>query len=184
MPDADFLVLFASTTDSSAPRAVTLRHPANAFLDAFAHAHNRPGHRVVASTGVRGVMRLASADSQRSYREVGLEPMSAGEALDALGRALASDAAEVMVARIGWNVLKPLHEARRPRPFLSRMEQPVVAGDGAAQVGGDDRGVDAAGLGQRLVGLSAESRRDVILEFVRAEVATVLGLECRGCDRG
>ena len=71
--------------------------------------------------GTWEVMRLASAQSQRSYREGGLEPMPATEALDALGRLLAGKEPQAVVAQIDWSILKPLHEARRARPFLSRL---------------------------------------------------------------
>ena len=118
-PDADFLVLFSSTTALLGASGLAHYAAANAFLDAFARAHDRPGHRVLSiNWGTWEVMRLASADRQRSYREVGLEPMAATDALDALGRLLATDATQAVVARVDWSVLKPLHEARRARPFL------------------------------------------------------------------
>ena len=47
--------------------------------------------------------------------------MRAAEAFDALGRLLAGSEPQTIVARIDWNVLKPLLEAGRPRPFLSRV---------------------------------------------------------------
>lgn len=171
-PNADFLVLFASSTGLLGASGLAHYAAANAFLDQFAHDHNRPGHHVVAiDWGTWGVMRLASADRQRSYREVGLEPMSTDVALDALGRILAGDAAQAMVARIDWNVLKPLHEARRERPFLARLGQRAAATPAPATAA---HGTD---LGRRLAGVAVEARHEVMLEFVRAEVAAVLGLD-------
>jgi acyl carrier protein len=117
-------------------------------------------------------MRLASQQSQRSFREAGLQPMPAAEALDALGRLLAGARAQACVARIDWSVLKPLHEARRARPFLSRLGV-SPAGMAAAPAAGPA----AAGLLERIAGLPQARREEMLVEFVSQEVAAVLALD-------
>jgi acyl carrier protein len=116
-------------------------------------------------------MRLASADRQRGFRESGLEPMPAAEALDALGRLLGGSDSQAVVARIDWSILKPLHETRRARPFLSRLG--AVAAPARQEVPSGSSPVLAA----RLAAAPAGMRQELIVEFVRHEVAAVLGLD-------
>lgn len=165
----DFLVLFSSTTALLGAAGLAHYAGANAFLDAFAAAVDAPGRRVLSiNWGTWEVMRLASADSQRSYRASGLEPMPVDAALAELGAALASPQSQAIVARIDWGVLKPLHELRRARPLLAKLEAPAPAtAASAAQL--------TTMLVDELAGLPAADRRERILRFVSAEVAAVLG---------
>ncbi|MEO8152055.1 MAG: type I polyketide synthase [Rhizobacter sp.] len=166
----DFMVLFSSTTALLGASGLAHYAAANAFLDAFAHTMN-PARRVLSvNWGTWEVMRLASADNQRSYREGGLQPMNAGHALEALGRLLAGTQPQATVADVDWSVLKPLHEARRARPFLSHL--------GAVQraVQETPRAEAGPSLKDRLDAVPAAMRHDLLVEFVQHEVATVLGL--------
>ncbi len=118
----DFLVLFSSSTALIGASGFAHYAAANLFLDATARWAARLGRRVTSvNWGTWEAMRLASADSQRSYRAGGLVPMAAEEALDALGRVIAAQVPQAMVARIDWPTLKGVHEARRERPFLRRL---------------------------------------------------------------
>jgi acyl carrier protein len=167
----DFLALFSSTTALLGAAGLAHYAAANAFLDAFAHALNARGRRVLSvNWGTWEAMRLASTEAQKSYKEAGLEPMPATEALDALGRLLAGDDAQCAVARVDWAVLKPLHEARRLRPFLSRL-------GGAAPNASVKQSAAPPVLLDRLAKAPAEARRDVLLDYVRGEVAVVLGAD-------
>jgi acyl transferase domain-containing protein/NADP-dependent 3-hydroxy acid dehydrogenase YdfG/acyl carrier protein len=169
----DFLALFSSTTALLGAAGFAHYAAANVFLDTFAHAASARGRRVLSvNWGTWEAMRLASAERQRSYREAGLEPMPAAEALDALARLLAGAAPQAAVARVDWSVLRPLHEARRARPFLSRLatEEPGVRRDGA-------RVADAPPpLPARLATCAPDLRGEVVLDAVRGEVAAVLGV--------
>jgi acyl carrier protein/NADP-dependent 3-hydroxy acid dehydrogenase YdfG len=165
--DLDFLTLFSSTTALLGASGLAHYAAANAFLDAFAHVARREGRRVLSvDWGTWEAMRLASAEDQRSFREGGFEPMPAAEALEMLGRLLAEDLPQAVVARVDWGILRPLHEARRARPFLSRLH---AAPAGRARA--DDAGPS---LAERLEGVPADARHDRLVEFVRGEVAAVL----------
>ncbi|MGC3998936.1 MAG: SDR family NAD(P)-dependent oxidoreductase [Anaeromyxobacter sp.] len=165
----DFLVLFSSTTALLGATGLAHYAAANAFLDAFAQAARRRGRPVLSvDWGTWEVMRLASAEAQRGYREAGLEPMPAAEALEALGRLIAAGEAQRAVARVDWGVLKPLHEARRPRPFLALLGVPAPAAQRPDQ---------PAALAQRLAHTPAGGHREAVLAYVREEVAAVLGAE-------
>jgi len=167
--DLDFLALFSSTTALLGATGLAHYAAANAFLDAFASAHDSPRRRVLSvNWGTWEVMRLASAESQREYLASGLQPLQTHQALDALGRLLSGGPAQAVVARVDWSVLKPLHETRRHKPFLQQLGReatPVTAGP---QVGG-------AKLLDELAALSPGDRLEHILRFVSAEVAKVLG---------
>lgn len=169
----DFLALFSSTTALLGASGFAHYAAANAFLDATAHAARGRGLRVLSvNWGTWEAMRLASAEAQRSFREGGLVPMAAAEALEALGRLLAGSEPQVAVARIDWDILKPLHEARRARPLLAHLgRQGMDAGPGAAGEVAPSAWVD------RLVAAGAAQRHELLLDFVRGEVAAVLGLD-------
>jgi len=168
----DFLVLFSSTTALLGASGLAHYAAANAFLDAYAHAAS-PARRVLSvNWGTWEVMRLASSDDQRGYRESGLLPMAANDALDALGRLLAGAQRHAVVARIDWSTLKPLHEARRARPLLSNVG---IAAVQAREAQRPDDG--SAGLRGRLAAAPAAMHHDLIVEFVQHEVAEVLGLD-------
>jgi acyl carrier protein len=175
----DFFVLFSSTTALLGASGMAHYAAANAFLDATAVATDRPAKRVLSiNWGTWEVMRLASAESQRSYREGGLEPMPAAEALDALGRLLASPGcAQSIVARVDWQTLKPLHEARRTRPFLERLGNEAVAQRHARPASVVEPAAVTVTLSERLREQPAERRHELLIAFLRAEVGTVLGID-------
>lgn len=167
--ELDFLVLFSSTTALLGASGLAHYAAANAFLDAFAAAHDAPGRRVLSvNWGTWEVMRLASADSQKEYLESGLEPLQAAEAFDALSRLLNGGSPNAIVARVNWAKLKPLHEARRPRPLLAEL-------GGSNRSRADAAETDAAAPGLQLSNVPASERQDVIRGFVAEAVASVLG---------
>ena len=167
----DFTVLFSSTTALVGAAGFAHYAAANAFLDATAQALDKPGRRVIAiDWGTWDAMRLASADSQRSYLASGLRPMPADEALDAMERLLSDPVAQTAVARIDWPVLRPLHESRRVRPLLARLGNEVVAtsAPAAPATAGPD-------LAARHAAAQPGAREELLLDFVLAEIAAVLG---------
>jgi acyl transferase domain-containing protein/NAD(P)-dependent dehydrogenase (short-subunit alcohol dehydrogenase family)/SAM-dependent methyltransferase/acyl carrier protein len=168
----DFTVLFSSSTALLGAAGFAHYAAANAFLDATALTLDQPGRRVVSvNWGTWQAMRLASAESQRSFREAGLEPIMAEDALQALGSILSGERAQMMVAQIDWQVLKPLHEARRVRPLLARF------GTDAPQAQGGEDEPHQATLISRLAGADASQRAEIVTEWVQDEACAVLGLE-------
>jgi NAD(P)-dependent dehydrogenase (short-subunit alcohol dehydrogenase family)/acyl carrier protein len=171
----EWMVLFSSTTALLGAAGFAHYAAANAFLDASARAARRAGRATTSiDWGTWEVMRLVSAQGQQSYRESGLEPLGASEALDAMSRAVAAGQAESVVARIDWATLKPLHEARRRRPFLSRItasETPAIAAATA------NAAAAAPAFAASLAALPALARHDALVELVSREVSAVLGIE-------
>ncbi len=165
--DLDFLALFSSTTALLGASGLAHYGAANAFLDAFAHAARKRGRKALSvNWGTWDSMRLSSSADRQSYRDAGLEPMASSEALEAFGRLLGGAAPQAVVACIDWSVLRPLHEARRPRPFLARM---------AASPAESARGTRSGpALPERLAAVPPGLRPEFLLEYVRGEVAAVL----------
>jgi len=172
----DFVVLFSSTTALLGASGLAHYAAANTFLDALAQQLPPARRWLSVNWGTWEVMRLATAEHQRGYAEAGLLPMPAGDALDALGRLLGGARAQAAVAAIDWAALKPLHEARRPRPFLRHMGvAPVVSAAPA-----HDKATRAAAgptLAERLAAVPQAMRHDLLIEFVQGEVASVLSLD-------
>ena len=166
----DFVVLFSSAA-ALLGYAVAHYAAANLFLDATALAFDRPDRRVIAiNWGAWETMRMATAESRRSFQEAGFLTMSADVALDALGRLLAGLAAQGIVARMDWNLYKPLFESRRSRPFLSLVgttSRPV----GLTKVSA------ARGLIENFAERSEAERQKLLVAFVRGAAAAVLSAE-------
>ena len=167
----DFLLLFSSTTALLGASGLAHYAAANTFLDTLAEASDASRRVISVNWGTWEVMRLASTDDQRSYREGGLQPMAAADALDALGRLLGSTARQAVVAQVDWTALKALHEARRSRPLLSHLG--IAPRAAVVQAPRADSGPS---LQARLEAAPQAMRHDLLVEFVRQEVASVLGL--------
>jgi len=171
----DFWVLFSSAAAPFGGWGFAHYSAANAFLDTTAQISDQTKCRVLTIDWGAWERRaeLKSAESQRFFRESGFEPMPAREAFDALGRLLGGPEPQTIVARIDWNVVKPRLEAGRSRPFLS-----TVVPQSAQTRSQDKQAYDTPGpsLLERLANGSPASRKDLLAEFVRTEVAAVLGL--------
>jgi acyl carrier protein len=173
--DLDFMVLFSSTTALLGASGLAHYAAANAFLDGLAQT-DVPGRRLVSvNWGTWEVMRLASQADQRGYEAGGLLPMAAADALDALGRVLASPLRQAVVARVDWDALKALHEVRRARPLLARLGGAPRAG--ASATGRTATASSGPTLQERLAAVAPAMRHDLLVEFVQREVAAVLSLD-------
>jgi acyl transferase domain-containing protein/acyl carrier protein len=169
--ELDFLMLFSSTTALLGASGFAHYAAANLFLDATAQAAAAPCRVLSVNWGTWEAMRLASIESQRGFREAGLQPMPAAVALDALARLLGSSQRQAMVAQIDWSVLKPLHETRRVRPLLSRVDAAQQPKRQAAPVASGPR------LLERIAAAASSLQRELLDAFVREQIAAVLGLD-------
>jgi acyl transferase domain-containing protein/acyl carrier protein len=174
--ELDFFALFSSTTALLGATGFAHYAAGNQFLDAVAHARRARGAPAVSvNWGIWDEMRMASEDDRRRLVDTGLRPMASDAALDLLGIALGGDIVQPVVAAIDWGVLTPLYEARRRQPFLA--EVAVVARRAPRTVAGPD-------LRRRLQSAPPEAHRDVVLQWVREEIAAVLRLPAAEVDAG
>jgi acyl transferase domain-containing protein len=170
----DFFVLFSSTTALLGAAGFAHYAAGNQFLDAVAHARRARGAPAVSiNWGIWDEMRMASTADQRRLIDTGLRPMASDAALDLLGLALTGGVVQPVVAAVDWSVLAPLYEARHRQPFLA--EVTVATPRPVRTAAGPD-------LHRRLEEVSSGSRRDVVLQWVREEIAAVLRLPMAEVD--
>lgn len=162
----DFTVLFSSTTALLGASGYAAYAAANAFFDATAETASRSCKTISIRWGTWEAMRLASGAQKEAYLAAGLNPLPKAQALELMGRALGGEATTPIFAKIDWAKLKPLHEAKGARPFLSAME--VEAIEAIAAQGANAKLVDS------LRDASPDQREQMLLDFVAAEVAAVL----------
>lgn len=167
----EVFALFSSTTGLWGSSAMAHYAAANAFLDAFAHYRRSLGLPATSiDWGLWEQTGISKAIDAGGYARFGLNPMPSDRALDALGRVVASRAAQSVVADVDWSVLKPAYAAKGNRPLLSRIEValPGVASKAAA---GPSLILDL------LRAACPEDRRELLGSIIEGDVARVLGLD-------
>jgi len=127
--DLDFFVLFSSTTALWGSHELAHYAAANSFLDGFAHYRQSLGLPAISiNWGTWDKMRIATREEQRTVAGFGLNQMPSERALEVLGQLLRTDLPQSVVAAVDWNVLKPVYEAKRNRPFLEYVGQKEFVG--------------------------------------------------------
>ncbi|WP_240667684.1 type I polyketide synthase [Streptomyces luteoverticillatus] len=174
--DLDAFVVFSSAAGTFGTPGQANYAAGNAFLDALAR-HRRAEGLAGASlawgpwaqdSGMTGT--LTEADVQRIAR-TGMPELSAEEGVALFDRALAlADEPVTLPLRLDLAALR----ARGEVPPLLRGLIRTPAGRRAASAGAGG-GAAAADLAQRLSALSAAEGREVLLDAVRGQIATVLG---------
>ncbi|MHA7960968.1 type I polyketide synthase, partial [Streptomyces sp. L500] len=174
--DLDAFVVFSSAAGTFGTPGQANYAAGNAFLDALARHRRAEGLAGVSlawgpwaqDSGMTGT--LTEADVQRIAR-TGMPELSAEEGVALFDRALAlADEPVTLPVRLDLAALR----ARGEVPPLLRGLIRTPAGRRAASAGAGG-GAAAADLAQRLSGLSAAEGREVLLDAVRGQIATVLG---------
>jgi acyl carrier protein len=170
--DLDFFVLFSSTTSLWGARELAHYAAANVFLDGFAHyrqAHGLPALTI--NWGLWEVMHETSAEEKQRGLQFGLKEMPSEQALATLGDLLGSTGIQqVTVAAVDWHVLKTAYEARRPRPFLERVNNQKPAQEKRPSEKEPE-------ILQRWLRAEPDERRDLLLAYIRAEVGKVFRMD-------
>ena len=170
--DLDFFLLFSSTTALWGATELAHYAAANVFLDGFAHYRRALGLPALSiNWGTWDVMRMASAEERGRIAQFGLRVMPSEQALAVLGDLLGStDMAQVTIAAVDWNVLKPVYEAKRQRPFLEHIATPQ-RGNGTRP------STQQPQLLYQLKRAQPGESRNLLVAHIRAEVAQVLGVD-------
>lgn len=167
----DFAVLFSSTTALLGAGGLAHYAAANGYLDAVAHERRAAGFPVTSvNWGTWDEMRVASAEDRRGFLDAGLRPMASPQALEVMGAVISAGIPQIAVASIDWEALRSLYEARKRRPFLTRL-----GSTGTKAATARPRGAKKD-LPSRLKGVSGNERKDIVLAFVQGEVARILGI--------
>ena len=170
--DLDFFVLFSSTTALWGSAELAHYAAANVFLDGFAHYRRALGLPALSiNWGTWDVMRTASAEERGRIAQFGLRVMPSEQALAVMGDLLGSpETAQLTIAAVDWNVLKPVYESKRQRPFLQSIAT-RQRGNGASPSTKQPQLLD------RLKRAQPGESRNLLLAHIRAEVAQVLGVD-------
>ncbi|MEU3188630.1 type I polyketide synthase [Streptomyces sp. NPDC006923] len=169
-------VLFSSVAGTFGAAGQANYAAANAYLDALAEqrrADGLPATSVAWGPWADGGMAAGEALEQRMRRD-GVPPMAPESAILALQRALDLGDTSVTVADIEWDRFLPGMTTARPRALFTGL---APAEDRTSVATGTDlpRTADDAPLAERLLGLPAAEREQVLLDLVRTQVAAVLG---------
>jgi acyl transferase domain-containing protein/acyl carrier protein len=171
LKDLDCFVLFSSTTSLWGAQGLAHYAAANQFLDALAHHRHAAGLPALSvNWGTWAAMRLASDEARALYASAGLQPMPAEDALAALDAALAARKPQIAIGAVDWDLLKPVYEARRARPFF--LEVGAVTAKQQDAVSNESKVHE----GWQFDAIPESERRETIAARVRDEVAAVLGL--------
>jgi acyl carrier protein/NADP-dependent 3-hydroxy acid dehydrogenase YdfG len=170
--ELDFFVLFSSTTALWGSAELAHYAAANLFLDGFAHYRRALGLPALSiNWGTWDIMRMASAEERGRIAQFGLRVMPSEQALAVLGDLLGStDMAQVTIAAVDWNVLKPLYEAKRQRPFLQCITT-------RARSNGTPPTTLQPQLLHQLKRAAPGESRNLLVAHIRSEVAQVLGMD-------
>ena len=178
--ELDFFVLFSSTTSLLGAPDLAHYAAANQFLAALAHLRRAQGlPALTVDWGTWDALDALAEEERERALASGQNPMDARGALETLGSLLSASSvpgapAQVAVADIEWNILRPLWESRRRSRFLERIESGPSRSEAEGETpGGSDT------LPSRLSRAGAGARRDLITAFVEEQVRAVLGLSPR-----
>jgi short-subunit dehydrogenase/acyl carrier protein len=138
---------------------------ANSFLDALAarrHAQGLAATSVAWGAWAEVGMVVDEAGEADRLRRLGVVPMPPELAVVALERAVAAGDANVVVADVDWERFAPTFTASRPSPLLSELAtaEPTES-DGE--------------FAQRLSGLPAAQRHELLLDLVTTNAVAILG---------
>ena len=171
--DLSAFVLFSSFTATVGPQGQGNYAAANAFLDALAtrrRARGLPGVSIAwglwdLAGGMSG--RLGEADRAR-MADWGMGALSTEEGLGLFDIAAAAERAVVLPARLDMASLRTKANEGTLAPLFGDLVR-VPSRRGGKEAGGS--------LARRLAGVPDGERESVVLELVRAEVASVLGYD-------
>ncbi|MCX5612951.1 amino acid adenylation domain-containing protein [Streptomyces sp. NBC_00047] len=140
----------------------------NAALDALAR-HRVAGGRTatVVHWGGWADGGMVTEEAEEQLRERGLRMMAPDRALGALDLVLGTDRVALGVADIDWSRFTPTFCVARRRPLLLGIPEARAEMTGTRQ---------ESGLGERLAGMGRDARLRTVLELVRVEAATALGV--------
>ncbi len=173
--DLDYFVLFSSTTALWGVRGMAHYAAANCFLDAVAHARRIRGLPALSiNWGLWEERSRLSTEEQLQATRFGLDPMPVAGALAWLGALLDHEtvAAQKVVAAVDWAALKPAYEARRRRPFLAEID---IGERRTAHLSAPPDRDQQPALLQQLPALAPDEQRDLLLEYIRRQTASVMG---------
>lgn len=158
-------VIFGSIAGVWGSAGLATYAAANRFAEAIAERRRARGWPGLAlSWGPWAAGGIVAADELERFARMGVTPLQTEEALDRLELLLGTEQARWTVARVDWDRLRPVLEARRPLDLVSELGSPPPAA----------KAVDDLTVSLRVSGPRAA--RDTLERLVREQLAAVLGL--------
>jgi acyl transferase domain-containing protein/acyl carrier protein len=171
----DPFVLFSSISSVWGSKGLAAYAAANHFLDALAHHRRALGLSALSvNWGPWAGGGMASDEDLRTLAALGIESLAPESALPALDSLLATGAVQAAVARVDWNVFKPLYAASDRRMLLEKIEADVKPDPPSAATASD--------LLRQTIESSEQDRLPLLRAALQRDVAAVLG-EDVPCDR-
>jgi acyl transferase domain-containing protein/acyl carrier protein len=168
--ELDHFVCFSSISSILGSRQLAAYAAGNAFLDALAHHRAALGLPALAvNWGPWAEVGMTPRAEQAVLERIGMHALPTRDALAILDHVLGGDAPQVMAANVDWSAFVPALEARARRPLLD-----------AVRVHDDAAAAEAPGFRKRLEATAPEARAALVVDWLRGEVARVLGRDTPG----
>lgn len=165
----DFFVLFSSGSAVWGSQGLAHYGAANHYLDVVAAHRAQIGLPALAlNWGWWAGDGMVTPAMARLFEGSGLQAMATEEAVDAIFDLAAYGKAQQIVAAVDWETFKPLYEARGPFPLLEKIQ--VQRGPT-----GDQESPQHSALIQQLSQVPASKRKELLVEYLRGQVAGILG---------
>jgi len=170
----DCFVLFSSTSAVLGAPGQANYAAANAYMDGLAHYRRACGLPALSinwgAWGDVGMAARLDARERGRMAERGLATIPPDQGTRVLGHLLRQPVANVVVVPIRWRALLQSYPQGGEPPLLKIMAREA----GPRQATG---AVESVTLAERLKDTPASERRDVVIIFVRTQLAKVLGLQ-------
>ena len=163
--ELDHFVCFSSISSIVGSRRLAAYAAGNAFLDALAHHRTALGlPALCVNWGPWAEVGMTPPEDRAALERIGMHALPVRDALAILDHLLGSDAPQAMAAHVDWSVFLPALEARAQRPLLDELRTHEAAAD-----------IELPAFRNQLEATAPDAREALVVDWLRAEVARVLG---------